>query len=70
VGIEEMLQIRERWNPNGYTENQVRQRYATYGGSVRLVLQFSEAAAEDAVNATADTLRAAFSATLLNLPIG
>jgi len=75
VTVEEMLQIRQRWNPRAYTEEEVTERHLKFGGSIRLVLGMSEVKAEDAMEsaikeASIETLHAAFGASFLNLPKG
>ena len=75
VSIKEMLEIRTKWNPHGYSEDQVRDRCSLYGGSVWFVLEMSESEATDAYDhaineATRKSLHATFASTLLNLPKG
>jgi len=75
VTVEEMIQIRSKWNPHAYTEDQVRERHMKLGGKIRLVLGMSVNKSEDAIGAaineaTRETLHAAFGASFLNLPKG
>jgi len=75
VTVEEMLEVRTKWNPYQYTEDQVRERHLKLGGSIRMVLGMSEAKSEDAIRgaileANRETLLAAFGASLLELPKG
>jgi hypothetical protein len=75
VKVSEMLEIWDQWNPNGYTVEQVRDRYLRFGGSVRFVLEMSEDASNDALDgaineASKETLHAAFGANFLSLPKG
>ena len=73
VSIKEMLEIRTKWNPHGYSEDQVRDRCSLYGGFVRFVLEMSEKEATDAYDHainTRESLHSTFGSTLLNLPKG
>lgn len=71
--VEELLAIRNHWNPNNYTEEDVRERVLLYGKSIRYVIGFSREQAKaglerDITEANKRMLSQVFGTPLLHLP--
>ena len=68
--LKEMLELHSFWNPNNYSEHQIRDRYALYGGSARFVIEMSETEAQSRLTAALKKrlLKRVFASTLLYLP--